>query len=212
MNTIGPGGMNMTQFAKRAMRVAAQQAGTVKDKKETGKTDDTKDLQDSISLSDKAQLEKAQSKLAQGSADASQLAKKEKQKDKGDAGKVSMFGGEDEAYTKKQAEGAGAKDSQPKTEMEEVSPKDNARIQKALNRSPEEIMGDIPENFATAARKIVQGKIQKNQPNQELSQLKEVPETADMAFDLAKPVDIMPIHDTRNDPIPMKMEGANVSV
>ncbi len=195
-----------SQFMARTARVAQTQMASVKDKKEMDKKDETKDTgDDMVTLSnagEKSIKDKADS--AAGAGVMSELMKREK---KESADELSMFGGEGRVY-EREAQTESGKDA-PKTKAEEMDLDTKIEVMSIMNRSPEEIRGDVPQAFFEAGKKIVEGQIKKGEPTGELKQLKAV-ETAPIELEPIKNVEIMPIHDSHNKPMQMSM-GAGVS-
>ncbi len=211
MNTIGPGGLNplSAQFRARAIKVATSQAGTVKTKKELDTSkESTKGInKDQVSLSAQAEKFDALRETNEASmTGTTQQLKKQYAKDEEDADKINMFGGEKEVHEGRTTAHGGSSGEDTEERAEEISLETKLDIMAAMNRSPEEILKDVPEGYATAARKIVEGQMEKGKPTQALTQLKEIPETVPIEVKHAGYVDIMPIHDEDNKPISMEME------
>jgi len=208
---IGRMGINPTssQFRAKAIRVAQSQAGTIKDKKDPTHRDETKGLdEDKVSLSkqgEKTIKEKADS--ASQSGVMSELMKREK-KDQLD--ETTMFGGERKLYGKDQVEEHGKEQAGGEKKVEDMELGAKLEAMEVMSKDPEEVRGDTPKAFFDTAKKIVEGQIQKGKPADNLRHLKEV-ETAPLELSPLKNVDIMPIHDSKNKPIPMDMgTGTNI--
>lgn len=195
-----------SQFMARTARVAQTQMATVKDKKELEKKDEPKDTgDDMVTLSnagEKSIKDKADS--AAGAGVMSELMKREK---KESADELTMFGGEGKVYERESQPEAG-KDAGAKGKAEEMDLDTKIEVMSIMNRSPEEIRGEVPQAFFDAGKKIVEGQIKKGEPTGELKQLKAV-ETAPIELAPIKNVEIMPIHDSHNKPMQMSM-GAGV--
>ena len=203
----GAGNLNpmSSNFMTKALKTAQTQAATVKDKKDMTPKDETKDVnEDMVTLSkhgEKSVKDKTDS--AHQSGVMSELTKREK---KDELEENTMFGGKDGkvsgyGYTEETDRGEGAS-KQAKTDELDLAEK--LEVLSIMNRDPEEIKGNVPEAYFKAAQKIVEGQIQKGKPAESLSGLKPV-ETAPLELKPMNYVDIMPIHDSNNKPIPMDM-------
>lgn len=191
-----------SQFMAKTARLAQSQMATLKDKKELEKKDEPKDTGD-----DKVTLSNAGEKSIKDKADSasqsgvmSELMKREK---KESADELSMFGGEGKVY-EKEAQPQSGKDTGAKGKAEEMDLDTKIEVMSIMNRSPQEIKGEVPQAFFDAAQKIVEGQIKKGEPTGELKQLKAV-ETAPIELEPIRNVEIMPIHDTHNKPMQMSM-------
>lgn len=207
MSPVNP--LSGGQFLKSSMRVATTHgAGSSKTKKDTGATQKEQGVQqefDQVTLSGKMTA-KQKANLAAQSGTTSETAKKQKKKD---ADELHMFGGDAEGM---EGERSGAATAQGKKEgVEEMTAAKKTKLQKILDRKPEEIMNDVPQEFAASAGKIVEGQIKKGEPADSLTNLKEVPDTAMPELDPAPDIEIADIHDSSNKPIRMD-SGAQAGV
>lgn len=210
MNIIDPN-INpiSSQFTNKAMKVAQTQVATVKTHKETsGKSKGDRELvtdNDMVHLSDKGLEAAKQGQQASHSGTMSEAAKKEKKKDV-DERRVSV---EDE-LKEKGGTSSGAVAKEEKTD--ELDPVTKMKVDEISKRKSEEIMDrdpKVPEGFATASKKIVEGQMKQGVPTEALTNLKDVPDP-ELALPSLKPapnVDIAPIHDTNNKPMPMPMDS-----
>ena len=192
------------KFMGKAARVAQTQAASVKDKKDLKQDDDSNDLRgDQVTLSNAG---KKGIKDALHSGVMSELAENKKKDKKGGTGKASMFGGEEEVSKR----GRGAQDSEEAgakgQKVEEMDLDQKLQAMEIMGRDPKEIQGDVPQPFFETAKRMVEGQIKKGQPTGELTQLKSV-ETAPIELAPLRNVEIMPIHDSHNKPIPAGMSS-----
>jgi hypothetical protein len=199
------------QFTKNAQKVATANVASVKTQKDMGKpkkeSESRNMMEDMVTLSSNLSDAK-KSNLAAQSGVASEAAKKEK---KQDADELSMFGGQPHMMEQEALPFAPTPEEEKAAkEMEAVG---KAKAHEVMNRSADEIMKDVPkgfevpEGFATAAKRIVEGQIEKGKPTDSLTNLKDVPDNSLVMPDL-KPVqniDIAPIHDSANKPLPLDM-------
>ncbi|MCD4782321.1 MAG: hypothetical protein K8T10_00670 [Candidatus Eremiobacteraeota bacterium] len=199
MNQMNP---MSTQFKAKAIRTAQTQAATVKDKKDLSPKDGAKELdEDMVTLSKQGKKSiKDKMDSASQSGVMSDLMKKEK---KGKLGEATMFGGKRERQAEKGATAEG-KAAQGQKKAEEVDLGAKIEALTVMNRDPDEIRGDVPPQYFDASKKIVEGQIKKGEPAKSLTELKAV-ETAPLELKSENYVEIMPIHDTDNKPIPMDM-------
>lgn len=216
MSTIGPGGLNpmSSQFTAKAVRVASQQAGTVRSKKETepNKNDQSQQLtRDKVSISQQGEGFDALRESNEASLTGTSQQLKKQQKEDEDSSEINMFEGEREAQ-QKMNDGKTEYGDHGQGMVDEVGLEEKLDALEVMNQSPNEVLKDVPEEYATAAKKIVEGQIQKGQPADSLKNLKEVPDTAPIEVQPERYHDIMPIHDTNNKPITLDMQSeANVS-
>jgi len=199
MNQMNP---MSTQFRAKAVRTAQTQAATVKDKKDLSPKDETKELdEDMVTLSQQGKKSiKDKADSASQSGVMSELMKREK---KDELGEATMFGGKRDSKTEK---GYGAEEQAAggKSKAEDVDLEAKIEALAVMNRDPEDIKGNVPPQYFEAAKKIVEGQIDKGKPAKSLKELKAV-ETAPLELEPQRNVEIMPIHDTDNKPIPMDM-------
>jgi hypothetical protein len=132
----------------------------------------------------------------------------EKEAKDGKLNKNTLFGKKDaQALKRSYAQGSQGENSQAVDSSQKVEEMDQKLdAMSAMNKDPREIQGDVPDAFFNAAQKIVEGKIEKGKPAAELMNLKEV-ETSPVDAEPLPMVEIMGIHDTRNQPIPVAIEN-----
>jgi len=207
MSIIQPGMSPMSsKFIAKAMKIASKGAATVKSKKDLGKTkEEGESGRDAGTLSDQGKMTaKKQGLLASQSGVTSETAKKEKKKS---TDELKMFGGDQPVEKEEGKSGAELKEEKP---AKTVDPATRARVSKLENQRTDEIMErepKVPDQFRIIAEGTVKNQIVNNRPKKELTQIKDVPEPSLSIPDLKLKgnVEIAPIHDTKNEPIPMEM-------